>query len=297
MKTSSKLVLSMTTAMTIVMIPATALAAGTMNNSEVWTTTSGSAVVDSSGNPVRTIHYLEKTVAVTKETHKTTPSLIAAIKKAVANVLNKEPDIVPEPAAQIVLIADPTPVIVEQEVAPVPVKEAAVAVVEDEPETVEEVVVVVEDEPEPVEEVVVVVEEELEVVVEAPVVVTPMEPVKVEYSFNDYLATILFDTNSATLTAEGEGSLKQLAMATARAERVLSVQLFGYADSRGDHDYNMALSAKRMRSVEEFLSGQSLNVTSRFAKGESSPVLGADGEDLALSRRVDVAIKTRHLKD
>jgi outer membrane protein OmpA-like peptidoglycan-associated protein len=148
-----------------------------------------------------------------------------------------------------------------------------------------------------VEEVVVVVEEELEVVVEAPVVVTPMEPVKVEYSFNDYLATILFDTNSATLTAEGEGSLKQLAMATARAERVLSVQLFGYADSRGDHDYNMALSAKRMRSVEEFLSGQSLNVTSRFAKGESSPVLGADGEDLALSRRVDVAIKTRHLKD
>ena len=279
MNTTSKIVLGMTFA--IITVPG--LAAGTMSNSKVWTTTNGSAVVDSSGNAVRTIHYLEKTVAVTKETHKTTPSLIAAIKKAVAKVLNKEPDIVPEPAAQIVLIADPTPVIVEQEVAPVPVKEAAVAVVEDEPETVEEVVVVVE--------------EELEVVVEAPVVVTPMEPVKVEYSFNDYLATILFDTNSATLTAEGEGSLKQLAMATARAERVLSVQLFGYADSRGDHDYNMALSAKRMRSVEEFLSGQSLNVTSRFAKGESSPVLGADGEDLALSRRVDVAIKTRHLKD
>jgi len=295
MNTTSKIVLGMTLA--IITVPG--LAAGTMSNSVVWTTTNGSAIVDSSGNAVRTIHYLEKTVAVTKETHKTTPSLIAAIKKAVAKVLNKEPDIVPEPAAQIVLIADPTPVIVEQEVAPVPVKEAAVAVVEDEPETVEEVVVVVEDEPEPepVEEVVVVVEEELEVVVEAPVVVTHMEPVKVEYSFNDYLATILFDTNSATLTAEGEGSLKQLAMATARAERVLSVQLFGYADSRGDHDYNMALSAKRMRSVEEFLSGQSLNVTSRFAKGESSPVLGADGEDLALSRRVDVAIKTRHLKD
>jgi len=279
MNTTSKIVLGMTLA--IITVPG--LAAGTMSNSVVWTTTNGSAIVDSSGNAVRTIHYLEKTVAITKETHKTTPSLIAAIKKAVAKVLNKEPDIVPEPAAQIVLIADPTPVIVEQELVPDPVKEAAVAVVEDEPETVEEVVVVVE--------------EELEVVVEAPVVVTPMEPVKVEYSFNDYLATILFDTNSATLTAEGEGSLKQLAMATARAERVLSVQLFGYADSRGDHDYNMALSAKRMRSVEEFLSGQSLNVTSRFAKGESSPVLGADGEDLALSRRVDVAIKTRHLKD
>jgi outer membrane protein OmpA-like peptidoglycan-associated protein len=276
--------------MTLAIITVPGLAAGTMSNSVVWTTTNGSAIVDSSGNAVRTIHYLEKTVAITKETHKTTPSLIAAIKKAVAKVLNKEPDIVPEPAAQIVLSGDPTPVIVEQEVAPVPVKEAAVAVVEGVPETVkEEVVVVAEEEP------VAVVEEPK--VVEAPVVVTPVEPAKVEYSFNDYLATILFDSNSATLTAEGEGSLKQLAMATARAERVLSVQLFGYADSRGDHDYNMALSAKRMRSVEEFLSGQSLNVTSRFAKGESSPVLGAGGEDLALSRRVDVAIKTRHIKD
>ena len=286
MNTTSKIVLGMTLA--IITVPG--LAAGTMSNSVVWTTTNGSAIVDSSGNAVRTIHYLEKTVAVTKETHKTTPSLIAAIKKAVAKVLNKEPDIVPEPAAQIVLNADPTPVIVEQEVAPVPVKEATVTVVEDEPETVEEeVVVVAEEEP------VAVVEEPK--VVEAPVVVTPVEPAKVEYSFNDYLATILFDSDSATLTAEGEGSLKQLPMATARAERVLSVQLFGYADSRGNHDYNMALSAKRMRSVEAFLSGQSLNVTSRFAKGESSPVLGAEGEDLVLSRRVDVAIKTRHIKD
>ena len=49
MKTSSKLVLSMTTAIAIVLIPAAALAAGTMNNSEVWTTTNGAPVIDSEG--------------------------------------------------------------------------------------------------------------------------------------------------------------------------------------------------------------------------------------------------------
>ena len=49
MKTSSKLVRSMTTAIAIVLIPAAALAAGTMNNSEVWTTTNGAPVIDSEG--------------------------------------------------------------------------------------------------------------------------------------------------------------------------------------------------------------------------------------------------------
>ena len=280
MKTTSKLVLGVAVAI----ITAPSLAAGTMNNSEVWTTANGSAIVDSSGNSVRTIHYLDKAVAAIKETPKATPSLIAVIKKAVAKVFNTEPE--------IMLITDPTPV-VKEEVTPEPVKEEVAAVVlekEPEPEP--------KSQPEPVKaEVVIIIEAEPEIIIEAPVVIALLAPVKVEYSFNDYAASILFDTNSATLSADASGSLTQLAMATRHAERVLSVKLFGYADSRGDHDYNMALSAKRMLSVEEFLSGLSLNVTSRFAKGETSPVVGSDGEDLALSRRVDVDIKTRRLKD
>ena len=282
MKTTSKLVVGMTVAM----FTLPTWSSSSMANSQVWTTTNGSAVVDSSGNSVRTIHYLDKAVAAIKETPQATPSLIAVIKKTVAKVFNTEPE--------IVLVADP---VVKEEEIPEPVKEEVVAVVvekEPEPEPKSQP----EPEPEPVTaEVVIIDEAEPEIIVEAPVVVASLAPVKVEYSFNDYVASILFDTNSATLSADASGSLTQLAMATRHAERVLSVKLFGYADSRGDHDYNMALSAKRMLSVEEFLSGLSLNVTSRFAKGETSPVLGSDGEDLALSRRVDVAIKTRHLKD
>ena len=39
----------MTTAIAIVLISAATLAAGTMNNSEVWTTTNGAPVIDSEG--------------------------------------------------------------------------------------------------------------------------------------------------------------------------------------------------------------------------------------------------------
>lgn len=262
MKITPKLVLGIAVAL----ITAPALATGPINNSVVWTTTNGSAIVDNSGNPVRTIHYLEKALVSAKKTPSASPSLVAAIKKAVAKVLNKEPE------AEEVAIAAPDPVIVKAEVIDEPVQEEAV-------------VNVTSDEPEP------------ELVVATPAVVMPAAPVKVVYSFNDYVASILFDTNSAVLTTDGTGSLTQLAMATRQAESIVSVQLTGYADSRGDPDYNMALSAKRMVSVEEFLNQASLKVTSRFAKGESSPVLGTDGENLALSRRVDVAIKTRHIKD
>lgn len=250
MKGSLKLVLGMT----IAMITAPTLAAGTMGNSTVWSTTNGSPVVDGNGNPIRTIHYLKKAVRSTEQTPKTTSSLLEVIKKVVTKVLNED--------------LEPTSTL-EKEVALAPTKEADVAVV-------------VEDEPRPVEE----------------AAATAVEdPVNVEYTFNDYLATILFDTNSADVSADGAGSLAQLAMATRQAESVLSVQLFGYTDSRGSHDYNIALSERRMLSVEEFLNGQSLTVTSRFAKGEAAPVVGDNGEDLALSRRVDVAIKTRHIKD
>ena len=65
----------------------------------------------------------------------------------------------------------------------------------------------------------------------------------------------------------------------------MSVKVVGYAGSRRNHNYNMALSKKRMTSVANFLDDLKLKVTSRFAKGETSPVLGKDGEDLALRRR------------
>ena len=129
----------------------------------------------------------------------------------------------------------------------------------------------------------------------ATVKVTAVKPPKIDYSFHDYKATVLFDTGSAVLTEDASSSLTQLAMATKKAEKVISLKVLGHADTHGDAGYNMTLSEERMLSVAQFFDGLKLKVTSMFAKGETSPVMGTEGEDLTLSRRVQVFIKTRHI--
>ena len=300
MKTASKLVVGMT----VVMFTMPTWASSSMANSQVWTTTNGSAVVDGSGNPVRTIHYIDKNLVVTKVTPKSSLSLLAVIQNAVAKVFNTETEseLEPESEPKLLIIAEenndrlpetptptpePVPTVVEPEkivvLEPV-VKPVVIAVVAEEPKP--------EPQPEPKPQAKP--EPKPESEVETAAVVTPVTPAKIVYNFNNYKATILFDTDSAVITADASGSLTQLAMATQKAERVMSVKVVGYADSRGDHNYNMALSEKRMTSVANFLDDLKLKVTSRFAKGETAPVLGTDGENLSMSRRVEVQIKTRH---
>ena len=251
MNTTSTLALAITLA--IISVPA--IASG---NSEVWTTSNGSAVVDSSGNPIRTIHYREKKVTEIK-----------AVEQAVVIAPAKqEPTIIIEQVAQV-----------EVEASQVVAEKVVVEKVVAEKVVVEKVVV---------EKVV-----ESEVLVLEPKVITP----KVEYAFNTYETRVLFDTASATLSADASSSLTQLVMATGLAQSIISVQVIGHADTRGAEAYNMTLSEQRMHSVANFLDGLKLKVTSMFAKGETSPVLGENGENLTKSRRVYVAIKTRHLKN
>ena len=245
MNTTSTLAVAITLA--VISVPAIA-----SSNSEVWTTSNGSAVVDSSGNPIRTIHYREKKVAVITPAPQESVSVIKAVEQAVVIAPAKqEPQIIVEQVAQVDVEASQ---VVAKKVA---AKKVAAS------ETIE------------------------------PQVITP----KVEYAFNTYETRVLFDTASATLSADASGSLTQLVMATGLAQSIISVQVVGHADTRGDQAYNMTLSEQRMHSVANFLDGLKLQVTSMFAKGETSPVLNDNGEDLAKSRRVYVAIKTRHLKD
>ena len=294
MKTTSKLVVGMT----VVMFTMPTWASSAMAKSQVWTTTNGSAVVDSSGNPVRTIHYIDKNLVVTKVTPKASLSLLAVIQNAVAKVFNTETELELESESKLLILAEenndllpekpthtptPEPAVVEPEkiviLQPV-VQPVVIAVAEEVPQP--------ESKPEP--------KPEPEPEVETAAVVTPVIPDKIVYNFNNYKATILFDTDSAVVTENAAGSLTQLAMATEKAESVMSVKVVGYADSRGEYNYNMTLSEKRMTSVANFLDDLTLKVTSRFAKGETAPVLGTDGENLAMSRRVEVQIKTRHIE-
>ena len=280
MKTKNQLVL----AMTIAMITMPVLAAGPSGNNDVWTSGNGSTIVDGNGNPIRTIHYQNKTslVANVKANANTqpSPSLLAVIKKAVTKAFNAE--------------ADPTPMIATQEQAPKLAKTLVLKkapVIKKAPAQVIAASAVITQPKAAVE----VLEEVAPALGNANVKVTAVKPPKIDYSFHDYKATVLFDTGSAVLTEDASSSLTQLAMATKKAEKVISLQVLGHADTRGDAGYNMTLSEERMLSVAQFFDGLKLKVTSMFAKGETSPVMGTEGEDLTLSRRVQVFIKTRHI--
>ena len=280
MKTKNQLVL----AMTIAIITMPLLAAGPSGNNDVWTSGNGSTIVDGNGNPIRTIHYQNKTslVANVKANANTqpSPSLLAVIKKAVTKAFNAE--------------AEPTPMIATQEQAPKLAKTLVlkkVPVIKKAPAQVIAASAVITQPKAAVE----VLEEVAPALGNANVKVTAVKPPKIDYSFHDYKATVLFDTGSAVLTEDASSSLTQLAMATKKAEKVISLQVLGHADTRGDAGYNMTLSEERMLSVAQFFDGLKLKVTSMFAKGETSPVMGTEGEDLTLSRRVQVFIKTRHI--
>ena len=280
MKTKNQLVL----AMTIAIITMPLLAAGPSGNNDVWTSGNGSTIVDGNGNPIRTIHYQNKTslVANVKANANTqpSPSLLAVIKKAVTKAFNAE--------------AEPTPMIATQEQAPKLAKTLVlkkVPVIKKAPAQVIAASAVITQP----KAAVAVLEEVAPALGNANVKVTAVKPPKIDYSFHDYKATVLFDTGSAVLTEDASSSLTQLAMATKKAEKVISLQVLGHADTRGDAGYNMTLSEERMLSVAQFFDGLKLKVTSMFAKGETSPVMGTEGEDLTLSRRVQVFIKTRHI--
>ena len=124
MKTASKLVVGMTVAMFTMLT----WASSSMANSQVWTTTNGSAVVDGNGNPVRTIDYIDKKVVVTNVTPKASLSLLAVIQNAVVKVFNTETELEPESESKILIVAeesndllsetptiDPAPTVVEPE--------------------------------------------------------------------------------------------------------------------------------------------------------------------------------------
>jgi outer membrane protein OmpA-like peptidoglycan-associated protein len=272
MNTTVKLV-----AITLAISAAPAMAS---SNSPVWTSSNGFVVVDGNGKPVRTIHYQNNTQAAFTQTPKASVSLVTAIKQAVATVFNPKPKLVlmPEPLPAAVLPVAAT--LATQESIKLPPTDAP-------PTDVTALVIAPEIVP------VIAAPKEITTPVAKATVIAPQP----EYSFHHYQTTVLFDTDSTALSANASGSLKQLVMATGLADKVISVEVIGHADTRGDQAYNMTLSEQRMYRVANFLEGLQVRVSAMFAKGETSPVVGDKGEDLAKSRRVQVAIKTRHLKD
>ena len=105
-------------------------------------------------------------------------------------------------------------------------------------------------------------------------------------------APVRFASNSADIPADFEAYLVNLADAMKRPEAAGKVVIVsGHTDSRGDDAYNLALSARRARSVERFLlrNGVGPQQVVSTGRGETQLIAGYETED-ALNRRVEFSV-------
>jgi len=104
-----------------------------------------------------------------------------------------------------------------------------------------------------------------------------------------------FDFDKDTLTEDGRKQVAELARALSNAafanDRFV---LVGHTDKRGTDEYNLALSERRARRVEEVLHQQFAMDAARFdvqAMGKRQPLFQGDSEeDQRLNRRVEVKL-------
>jgi OOP family OmpA-OmpF porin len=109
------------------------------------------------------------------------------------------------------------------------------------------------------------------------------------------LQGVHFEYNSAQLTSSSISILAQ-AVDSLRGQATMKVEVAGHTDSTGSDAYNVELSARRARSVVDFLISQGID-RSRLTSvgyGESRPVAdNSTAEGRASNRRVEFRVLSR----
>lgn len=101
---------------------------------------------------------------------------------------------------------------------------------------------------------------------------------------------IQFKTASAQLEPHYQTELDSIAT-TLRKDNKLSASLFGYADQRGDSDYNQNLSLQRAESVKQYLLSQGVQASQLSTQALGASQLVSNGnhvEDNFFDRRVTI---------
>jgi outer membrane protein OmpA-like peptidoglycan-associated protein len=104
--------------------------------------------------------------------------------------------------------------------------------------------------------------------------------------------SVRFDTNKATLTNAAKANLDKLVPVFKEYSQT-NIQIFGYTDSTGKEEYNLALSQKRADAVKAYLATKGI-LADRFTitgMGIADPVATNDtDEGKSQNRRVEFAI-------
>lgn len=107
------------------------------------------------------------------------------------------------------------------------------------------------------------------------------------------LNNLEFAVASDKLKRSSYSSLSQLAVLLIQ-NPVMFLEIHGYASSEGGASYNLGLSARRAKTVENFLLSKGVNENSLITKfsGEASPIASNDSEiGRSKNRRVELSIR------
>lgn len=132
------------------------------------------------------------------------------------------------------------------------------------------------------------------VLVSRPMVMPEPEPEPTEVRKVYTLAgDALFDTSSARLSAEGKEVLDKFVINLNSAEnlQVSKIEVVGHTDSRGNDDYNQALSERRASTVGNYLISKGIDASliAVSGRGERDPIASNSTiEGRAKNRRVHI---------
>ncbi|MCC3153630.1 OmpA family protein [Hymenobacter sp. BT770] len=127
----------------------------------------------------------------------------------------------------------------------------------------------------------------------------PGVTVRGDGSYNVYSVDekVLFDTDKAAIKPTAAATLQQITSSIGQRYGTSQVRVMGFADSRGDKDYNKDLSAQRAEAVKNYLVGDGKIDAARVSvepMGESSPAASnATAAGRQENRRVEIAVRIK----
>ncbi len=136
----------------------------------------------------------------------------------------------------------------------------------------------------------------------APATPTPMAPDQVRKLFATALASqppepihfmLYFYSDSADLLPDSKRTLP-IVFDTIDQRMPTTISVIGHSDTRGDRQYNQALSLRRAQAVQNILedAGIAQNIIEVSSHGEENPLVKtADGVANAQNRRVEVIVR------
>ena len=105
---------------------------------------------------------------------------------------------------------------------------------------------------------------------------------------------ILFDTDKAVIKPSATRALSQISSSIGRRYQGKQVRVLGFADSRGDKDYNLQLSKERAAAVMKWLTTDGMMKAANVSiepMGEKAPVAtNATAAGRQQNRRVEIAV-------